>query len=98
MKFEKLSPGMVVFDVHSYRMGNTKLRSVGVWNIKVIEIATSERSVWASWNSNPPRRYYESEVKKWREKKPMLVRTLMGSYRLATKEEQKKHKEENGEA
>lgn len=89
MKFEKLQPGMTVYDVGRHKMGNTTMSTVAVWSVHVIEVDSERRRVTASWNSNRPRVYYERDVTKWRANKPMLVRTMMGASRLATREERK---------
>jgi hypothetical protein len=89
MKFEKLQPGMTVYDVGRHKMGNTTLTTVAVWTVRVLEVDAERRRVVASWNTNAPRTFYERDVAKWREKAPMLVGTVMGGKRLATREEQK---------
>ncbi len=88
MKFEKLQPEMTVYDVDTYTMGNTRMKSVGVWSVRVVSIDADSRSVMASWNSNPAKRFYAHSVKKWREKRPVLVSVGFG-YRLQTREEAK---------
>lgn len=94
MKISKLKPGDTLYDVHSYQMGNTVLRSVGVWTVKVLEVDLEGKWFTASWNSNFPEKHY-SVPPAWRTKKPMLVRMPLGlGYRLATREEQRKAKEE----
>lgn len=82
MKLEKLQPGMTVYDVHPYRMGNTSLRSIGVWAVSIIEVDTQTRSVIASWNGNKPTRMWEREWKKLRLKEPELERDVMGRMKL----------------
>lgn len=89
MKFEKLQPGMTVYDVGRSKMGNTTLTTVSVWAVRVIEVDAERRQVLASWNTNTPRLFRERVVAKWREKAPMLVSTTMGRKRLATREERK---------
>jgi hypothetical protein len=89
MKLEKLMPGMIVYDVGRMPMGNTTLKTVAVWKVKVIEVDLDRRLVVASWNGNPCRTYYQHSIKNWRVKPPMLVRTFMGAMRIATREEQK---------
>jgi hypothetical protein len=89
MKFEKLKPGMTVYDVGRQKMGNTTSTTVAVWSVRVIEVDAEKRQVLAAWNMNKPRIFYEREVKKWRETKPMLIGTVVGGQRLATREEQK---------
>jgi len=93
MKLEKLQPGMVVYDVHSTRMGNTTLRTLGVWLIRIVSIDADRRTCVASWNGNTPRTYYESEISKWKAEEPYLVRSGMGYLRRPTREEAKAHRE-----
>lgn len=89
MKFEKLHPGMTVYSVGRHKMGNTTRSTVAVWTVRVLEVDAERRRVVASWNTNTPRTFYERDVAKWREKPPMLVGTIAGGKRLATREEQK---------
>ena len=89
MKFEKLKPDMTVYDVGRHKMGNTTLSTVAVWSVRVMEVDTERRRVVASWNTNSPRTFYERDVTRWREKQPMLMCTMMGGKRLATRDEQK---------
>jgi hypothetical protein len=87
MKFEKLKPGMVVYDVVRRRMGNTTISTVAVWSVYIVSVDAEKRQVMASWNGNPPRTFGEHGIKKWRKKEPMLIRGALGSARLATREE-----------
>ena len=89
MKFEKLQPGVTVYDVGRTKMGNTTRTTVSVWPVHVISVDYENRTVVASWNTNPPRTYSERNAVKWRKEKPMLIGTLMGGRRLATREERK---------
>lgn len=91
-KLEKLKPGDVLYDVHSRQMGNTTLRTIGVWQVKVIEV--HENHALVSWNTNPPQKWYRRQIEKLKTKKPVLVCTSMGAYRRATREELKAMKEE----
>jgi hypothetical protein len=88
MKLETLQPGQIVYDVGRHKMGNTSITTVTIWNVHIIEVNVEARYVIASWNGNPRCRYSESQVKKWRAKKPMLIKTGIGQ-RLATREELK---------
>ena len=90
MKLEKLKPGMVVYDVHSHRFGNTMLRTVGVWEVRIVSVDAAARVVTASWNGNPPQIYRRWAC--WRAKKPVLITTMMGGHRLATRAELKRLK------
>lgn len=87
MKFEAIKPGDVVYDVGTGNMGNTTLKTVRVWPVKVISIDDYKRTVLASWNSNPPMLFHEKSYKKWRVNRPMLIPTLLGGNRLATRDE-----------
>ena len=89
MKFEKLQPGMTVYDVHRRRMGNTTRSTVGVWKIYVVSVDHETKRVTASWNGNPAKTFFYGSVMKWREKEPLLIRSVSGSARLATREELK---------
>lgn len=87
MKFEKLKPGMVVYSVGKQKMGNTTLTTTTVWTVQIISVDQESRTAVASWNGNPPRKYYEHDIAKLKEKRPMLIRLGMGRARLATREE-----------
>jgi len=64
IKFEALEPGMVLLDIHSERAGNTTARRLGCWRVKIISIDFANRTATASWNGNPPRIWYEHNLKK----------------------------------
>lgn len=88
MKYEKIKAGDVLYDVHSYRMGNTTIRSMGVWQVKVITLHPEDRTATVSWNGNRPERYYASDLKRLREKEPTLIKTgFFGQRRLARRGE-----------
>lgn len=85
MTIKKLAPGMTVYDVHSTKMGNTTISSVGVWFVKIVSVDVENRTVVASWNSNAPRKYYPKSWSKWKAKQPVLITGAFGSQRIATK-------------
>ena len=88
MKFEKIKPGMFVYDVGRQKLGNTTLSTVVVWGVNIVSVDDEKRTVEASWNHNLIRTYSEREYKKWRAEKPMLVSVgIFGGKRLATKDE-----------
>jgi len=91
MKFEKLKPGMVLYDVHSEPLGNTTMRTIGVWEVRVISIHPNEKLPWCSyamcsWNTNKPEMYGRERIEKLRVKKPVLVKIGWGR-RLARRGE-----------
>lgn len=88
MKIDKLKSGMTVYDVHSHKMGNTTMRTMGCWSIRIIEVFPDANTVKASWNSNPAQIYREKAWSKWRLNKPVMINTGMRQ-RLATREELK---------
>ena len=87
MKFEKLRPGMTVYDVHTYRVGNTSMRAVGVWEVRIVSVDAESRRFVASWNGNAAKVFFARDATKWREKEPLIIRGSFGAARLATREE-----------
>lgn len=63
IKFEKLTAGMELHDVHSRPMGNTTMRELGDWPVRIISVDPVARSAVVSWNGNRPETYYESSLK-----------------------------------
>jgi len=90
MKIDKLKPGITVYDVHSHKMGNTSMRTMGCWSVRIIETYPDTGTVKASWNSNGAQIYRERTWSKWRLAKPLMIETGMRQ-RLATREEKKVH-------
>jgi hypothetical protein len=65
MKIADIRPGMVLYDRHTYRMGNTTLRTIGEWRVTIIDApADATQQVTVSWNGNPPERWSWDRVKK----------------------------------
>lgn len=87
MKFDKIKPGMTLYDVHHYRMGNTRMRSLGVWQVLVHTVNADQRMAIVSWNGNPAEVYYEHELEKLKAERPVLIRNHFGQYRRETKDE-----------
>lgn len=87
MKFDKLEVGMELYDVHSYKMGNTTVRSLGVWRVRVKEIDAEKRRALCSWNGNSPKWYWERDIAKLKATEPVLIRTPFGARRRPTREE-----------
>lgn len=93
MKLEKMKAGMTVYDVHSHKMGNTCMSTVGIWHVYVKEVNVEQGFIIASWNGNTPSKIYRGAAEKFRAKEPLLVKSGLG-YRLATREEIKSLKEQ----
>lgn len=92
IKIEKLQPGMIVYDLHKHKMGNTVVMTWSVWKVEIIEVDVPNLKVVASWNGNPPQNYYGSSFK-WRKNKPLMIKTWGGGgQRPATREELAAHK------
>lgn len=87
MKLEKLQPGMTVYDVGRHKMGNTTVSTVSVWSVLIVRVDAETRTVVASWNSNKAQSYGEHTWSKWRVRRPLLVRCVLGNYRLALRGE-----------
>lgn len=82
---EKIKAGDVLYDVHSHRMGNTTLRSMGCWSVRVIQV--EESGAWVSWNGNSEQFYSRQRLKGLRTKKPVMVTDFAGRQRVARKNE-----------
>lgn len=52
MKFEKITAGMVLLDIHSERMGNTTMRQLSLGQVKVISVDPATRTARVSWDGN----------------------------------------------
>ena len=98
MKFDKLKPGMIVWDVHSTRMGNTTLRTLGTWPVQVIEVDAENRRALVSWNGNKSSWMHEGFFEKLKAERPYLVRSGMGYYRRPTREELAEYRRKQKEA
>lgn len=68
ISFDKLTPGMILLDIHKYRMGNTTMRAWGCWEVRVISVDPEARTAMCSWNGNPPTKYREGDFRKLRTK------------------------------
>lgn len=87
MKFEKIKPGMVLYDVRRHKMGNTTASTVSVYEVKVLEI-DGRYTAKVRWNGNQASTMTASELERMRTTRPMLIETWGGmGQRLATREE-----------
>jgi hypothetical protein len=53
VKFETIKAGDTLYDCSTYGVGNTTMRAMGCWVIRVILVNTSERNATITWNGNP---------------------------------------------
>lgn len=75
IKFEKITEGMTLYDVHSTKMGNTTMSRLGLWEVYVREVDTEKRQVLASWNGNKSRWYQERAICAFRAHPPEWMRS-----------------------
>ncbi len=85
MKLSSLKPGMVVYDVQRHRMGNTTVMTHSVYKVHVLEV--HDNHIVASWNGNPPTKYFEGGVARLKKNEPIMIRSVMGYSRPATRAE-----------
>jgi hypothetical protein len=64
IKFEKIKPGMRLYDRHREKMGNTTMRTLGEWDVRVIEVNADKRKALVSWNENRPEWWWADRLKK----------------------------------
>lgn len=60
--FEKIVAGMVLYDLHREKLGNTTMSELGAWPVKIIEVDYERRSALVRWNGNAPKRLYGREL------------------------------------
>ena len=85
IKFEKVKAGDILYDVHSYRMGNTTMRSMGVWSVTVFSVDYERRQAVVSWNGNPNQVWYAGMIEKLRAKEPEMESYGLGQKRIKRK-------------
>lgn len=76
---------MVIYDAQRRRMGNTTMMTHLVYEVRVLEV--HDNHIVASWNGNPPTRYFEGGVARLRKNKPVMINSPMGYSRPATRAE-----------
>jgi hypothetical protein len=62
VKFKKVTNGSVLLDIHSHQMGNTKMRELGCWDVRIIKKDSLGAEV--SWNGNRPEYWYARDIEK----------------------------------
>ena len=70
IKFEKIEPGMTLYDVKKNTKGFPRNCKWHVWPVNIIKVDVENRKVFASWNSNTPKWISERNVTKYRKKYP----------------------------
>ena len=84
---DRLEPGQVLWTVSQGYAGNTRMEETRVHRVLVISVDKERREVTASWNGNPARTYRDRSVIQWRVNEPVLIRSKIGTARLATRAE-----------
>ena len=74
----RIKPGQTLYSLTRQKMGSTTVSHVAVHPVYVREVDPEGRFVLASWNGNPPRKFFVREVKRWRVKKPEPKGTIFG--------------------
>ena len=92
MKFEKLKPGMVVFDLWRHKTEDSTISTISIVKVCIISIDPGARTATAYWNNNSARTYSESKISRWHEKEPLLIRSTAGHARRATRDEIRAYK------
>lgn len=87
MKIEDLKPGMTVYSLSHNKMGNTEINTISVYPVKIIDVDLDSKTVVASWNGNPPQKFFKLSIRSWRIKEPRLIKGPLGNYRLAKRGE-----------
>ncbi len=87
MKFNDIQPGQTVYMTQTYTMGNTSMKSVGVYPVYVKSVDAENEKVLASWNGNEVRSYYKRDFSKWKKDRPKLIALGHGQHRLAKRGE-----------
>lgn len=64
IKFEKIEPGMTLYDRHRERMGNTTMTRMGEWPVKIISVDTERRTAQVSWNGNRAETWRENRLRR----------------------------------
>jgi hypothetical protein len=74
IKFSKVEPGMVLLDIHSYRMGNTTMRKLGKWDVRIISVDTAASTALVSWNGNRPATWQRRQIERLHTKETKAYR------------------------
>jgi hypothetical protein len=75
IKFEKVTAGSVLLDVHRERMGNTTMRQWGCWRVYVVSLDREKGLAVVRWNGNSPQTWDRRKIEKLFVKPPLGYRT-----------------------
>lgn len=64
--FNTIKAGDTLWDCRKQKQGNTTTSRMACWTVKIIEVDTDSRRVFASWNGNPARWIPDRAVSKFR--------------------------------
>lgn len=64
IKFHKIKPGMTLLDIHSERAGNTTMRRIGLWEVRILSVNEKNESAVVSWNNNAEQVYYKRQLER----------------------------------
>lgn len=67
--FNRINVGDVFYDCRMQKQGNTTLRQMACWPVRIVSIDSVKGTAMASWNGNAPRLYGESSIKRLRRTK-----------------------------
>lgn len=62
VKFDKLKVGDELYDRHTYAMGNTTIRTIGEWRVRILVLERDCAMV--SWNGNRPHRWTRAQLER----------------------------------
>lgn len=64
IKFEKIQPGMTLWDRHRVKMGNTTMSRLGEWRVEIFSVDAMSRTAVVRWNHNAPSVWGERQLAK----------------------------------
>lgn len=70
IKFEKIRPGMTLYQKTRVKMGNTMMSRDAVYDVKIVSVDAEKRTALVRWNGNPERVWFEFQLKRLYAKKP----------------------------
>ena len=79
MKPDNVKVNDVLYDCHKHQAGNTTMRVMGVWEVRILRIEMVDapapfRRFIVSWNGNSPEKYYDRDIEKLRKYPPEFYR------------------------